>query len=204
MKYILGSGSPRRKELLGMILPELTVSPSRFDESTLMTAGLSAEETVKTLSRCKAADVYNTYCKEYTDSNIPFCVIGGDTVVVSPDGEIMGKPADRADGARMLRRLSGATHQVITAVALLARMEDGTERERVFSVSTDVTFYPLSDEEIERYLDSGEPFDKAGAYGIQGLGGLLVEKINGDYNNVVGLPVAKLYRELDMLMNNEE
>ena len=130
-------------------------------------------------------------------------MIGGDTVVVSPDGEIMGKPADRADGARMLRRLSGATHQVITAVALLARMEDGTERERVFSVSTDVTFYPLSDEEIERYLDSGEPFDKAGAYGIQGLGGLLVEKINGDYNNVVGLPVAKLYRELDMLMNNE-
>jgi septum formation protein len=195
MRYILGSGSPRRKELLGMILPEFTVRPSRFDESGLMTAGLSAEETVKTLSRCKAADVYNTVCKEYTESNIPFCVIGGDTVVVSPDGEIMGKPADRADGARMLRSLSGATHAVITAVAVLAKTETG-EKERVFAVSTRVTFYPLTDREIERYLDSGEPFDKAGGYGIQGLGGILVEKIDGDYNNVVGLPLSRLVREL--------
>ncbi len=203
MKYILGSGSPRRKELLGMVLPEFTVYPSHFDESTLMTAGLSAEETVEALSQHKALDVYNTLCNEYTKSNIPFCVIGGDTVVVSPDGEIMGKPAGRADGFRMLRALSGATHRVITAVSILARMESGQEREKVFSVTTEVTFYPLSDEEIERYLDSGEPFDKAGAYGIQGLGGLLVERINGDYNNVVGLPVARLYRELCMLMNNE-
>lgn len=203
MQYILGSGSPRRKELLGMILPEFTVHPSQFDESSLMTSGLSAEETVQELSRHKALDVYNTICIENTERNYSFCVIGGDTVVVSPDGEIMGKPADRADGARMLRALSSATHRVITAVAILMRTADGKEREKVFSVITEVTFYPLSEQEIERYLDSGEPFDKAGAYGIQGLGGLLVEKINGDYNNVVGLPVARLYRELGILMKNE-
>jgi len=196
MKFILGSGSPRRKELLGMILPEFTVMPSQFDEQSLMTAGLTAEETVCALSRCKALDVYNTICNDYTNSIKSFCVIGGDTVVVSPDGEIMGKPADYADGKRMLRSLSGVTHRVVTAVAVLARMEDGSMKERVFPVSTGVTFYPLGESEIDWYLSTGEPFDKAGGYGIQGLGGVLVEKIDGDYNNVVGLPVAQLYREL--------
>lgn len=95
----------------------------------------------------------------------------------------------------MLRQLSGCTHQVITAVTVIA-LTGGQVLKRVFPVRTDVVFYPLDEMEIQRYLDTGEPFDKAGSYGIQGYGGLLVERIAGDYNNVVGLPVARLMREM--------
>ena len=193
MKYILGSGSPRRRELLGMILPEFTVLPSRFDEESIQREGMTPCEIVCTLSREKAREVFERYRAENPQEEI--CVIGGDTIVISPDGEVMGKPSSRADAARMLRQLSGCTHQVMTAVTVMAQSV-GQTLERVFLVQTDVTFYPLSDHEIERYLDTGEPFDKAGSYGIQGYGGLLVERIAGDYNNVVGLPVARLMREL--------
>lgn len=193
MKYILGSGSPRRRELLGMILPEFTVLPSRFDEESIQREGMTPCEVVCTLSREKAREVFERYRAENPQEEI--CVIGGDTIVISPDGEVMGKPSSRADAARMLKQLSGCTHQVMTAVTVMAQSV-GQTLERVFTVQTDVTFYPLSDSEIERYLDTGEPFDKAGSYGIQGYGGLLVERIAGDYNNVVGLPVARLMREL--------
>lgn len=193
MKYILGSGSPRRRELLGMILPEFTVLPSRFDEESIQREGMTPCEIVCTLSREKAREVFERYRAENPQEEI--CVIGGDTIVISPDGEVMGKPSSRADAARMLKQLSGCTHQVMTAVTVMAQSV-GQTLERVFPVQTDVTFYPLSDSEIERYLDTGEPFDKAGSYGIQGYGGLLVERIAGDYNNVVGLPVARLMREL--------
>lgn len=193
MKYILGSGSPRRRELLGMILPEFTVLPSRFDEESIQREGMTPCEIVCTLSREKAREVFERYRAENPQEEI--CVIGGDTIVISPDGEVMGKPSSRADAARMLKQLSGCTHQVMTAVTVMAQSV-GQTLERVFPVQTDVTFYPLSDHEIERYLDTGEPFDKAGSYGIQGYGGLLVERIAGDYNNVVGLPVARLMREL--------
>lgn len=193
MKYILGSGSPRRRELLGMILPEFTVLPSRFDEESIQREGMTPCEIVCTLSREKAREVFERYRAENPQEEI--CVIGGDTIVISPDGEVMGKPSSRADAARMLKQLSGCTHQVMTAVTVMAQSV-GQTLERVFPVQTDVTFYPLNDHEIERYLDTGEPFDKAGSYGIQGYGGLLVERIAGDYNNVVGLPVARLMREL--------
>lgn len=193
MKYILGSGSPRRRELLGMILPEFTVLPSRFDEESIQREGMTPCEIVCTLSREKAREVFERYRAENPQEEI--CVIGGDTIVISPDGEVMGKPSSRADAARMLKQLSGCTHQVMTAVTVMAQSV-GQTLERVFPVQTDVTFYPISDHEIERYLDTGEPFDKAGSYGIQGYGGLLVERIAGDYNNVVGLPVARLMREL--------
>lgn len=193
MKYILGSSSPRRRELLGMILPEFTVLPSRFDEESIQREGMTPCEIVCTLSREKAREVFERYRAENPQEEI--CVIGGDTIVISPDGEVMGKPSSRADAARMLKQLSGCTHQVMTAVTVMAQSV-GQTLERVFPVQTDVTFYPLSDHEIERYLDTGEPFDKAGSYGIQGYGGLLVERIAGDYNNVVGLPVARLMREL--------
>ena len=193
MKYILGSGSPRRRELLGMILPEFTVLPSRFDEESIQREGMTPCEIVCTLSREKAREVFERYRAENPQEEI--CVIGGDTIVISADGEVMGKPSSRADAARMLKQLSGCTHQVMTAVTVMAQSV-GQTLERVFPVQTDVTFYPLNDHEIERYLDTGEPFDKAGSYGIQGYGGLLVERIAGDYNNVVGLPVARLMREL--------
>ena len=176
-----------------MILPEFTVLPSRFDEESIQREGMTPCEIVCTLSREKAREVFERYRAENPQEEI--CVIGGDTIVISPDGEVMGKPSSRADAARMLKQLSGCTHQVMTAVTVMAQSV-GQTLERVFPVQTDVTFYPLSDSEIERYLDTGEPFDKAGSYGIQGYGGLLVERIAGDYNNVVGLPVARLMREL--------
>lgn len=176
-----------------MILPEFTVMPSRFDEESMQRDGLDACAIVCALSREKAREVFIRCREENPQQEI--CVIGGDTIVVSPDGEVMGKPTCRADAARMLRQLSGCTHRVITAVTVMA-WSGSQLLERVFSVGTEVRFYPLADSEIERYLDTGEPFDKAGSYGIQGYGGLLVEQIAGDYNNVVGLPVARLMREL--------
>ncbi len=193
MKYILGSGSPRRKELLAMILPEFTVMPSLFDEDGMERDGMDACQIVCALSQEKAQEVFNRYRAANPDEDI--CIIGGDTIVVSPDGEVMGKPSSREDAARMLGQLSGCTHQVITAVAVIA-LTGGRVLKKVFPVRTDVVFYPLDEMEIQRYLDTGEPFDKAGSYGIQGYGGLLVERIAGDYNNVVGLPVARLMREM--------
>ena len=194
---ILASGSPRRKELLRLIFPEFEVLPSPFDEKSLKTGDFTPETLVETLSRCKAEAVYNTIRNQNTNSINPL-VIGGDTVVVSPEGEVMGKPRDAADAARMLGSLSGRCHRVITGVSLFYR-QAGAEKSHTFSVLTKVWFYPLSEAEIAGYIESGEPFDKAGGYGIQGLGGMLAEKIDGDYWNVVGLPAGRLKRELTAL-----
>ena len=189
-RFILGSGSPRRKELLSLVIPEFEIVPSRYDESALERTGLTPEDVVQKLSFEKAHEVFD---RMKGKENL--CVIGGDTIVLSPDGELMGKPVSREDAFRMLRSLSGKTHSVLTAVTILFGKEDILQKE-IFSVKTGVTFYSLSDDEIERYLDTGEPFDKAGSYGIQGKGGLLVRKIHGDYNNVVGLPISELNRTL--------
>ena len=188
MRYILGSGSPRRKELLGLILPEFEVIASRYDEHTLDRTGLSPEAIVKKLALEKAREVFSRMEGEV-------CVIGGDTIVLSPDGEIMGKPASEEDAHRMLRELSGKTHAVLSGAAVCLR-KGKVCTEEVFSVRTEVSFYPLSESEILRYLQTGEPFDKAGSYGIQGKGGLFVREISGDYNNVVGLPAAALAHAL--------
>ncbi len=190
MRYILASGSPRRKELLGLLLPEFTVSPSRYDESSLNKNGRTPEEVVKILSCEKAREVFGRL-----SGAEEICVIGGDTIVLSPDGELLGKPSSEEDAARMLRLLSGRKHTVLTAVTVLAE-KSGVRIEKIFSVSTEVVFYPLTESDIRWYLSTGEPFDKAGSYGIQGKGGLFVREIHGDYNNVVGLPVAALAREM--------
>lgn len=182
MKLYLASKSPRRQELLQMITPEFTVISSDFDESTVPEN--KPEEYVKTLAYGKAADTDPQYAQNGV-------VIGCDTIVVSPQGKIFGKPKDAADAAEMLRTLSGTTHSVITGVCLYT-----AQKQHSFSVTSLVTFYPLSEQEIEEYLACGEFADKAGAYGIQGKGGLLCEKINGDYFNIVGLPVAALSRAL--------
>ena len=121
-------------------------------------------------------------------------MIGSDTVV-SLNGEILGKPSDEEAAFAMLSRLSGQTHQVYTGVAVLAGKKQEEER-LIFFEKTDVEFYPVSEEEIRSYIASGEPMDKAGAYGIQGRGGRFVKRICGDYNTVVGLPVSRLYQEL--------
>lgn len=189
---ILASRSPRRRELLSRLTENFRAETSDFDEAPLMAADLSPEELVLALSEGKARSVRNR--PDTPDSAV---VIGGDTVVVSPDGGIFGIPKDSEDARRMLRTLSGRTHRVITGVSLLKK--DALRR---FSVTTQVEFYPLSDETVRWYLSTGEPFDKAGAYGIQGKGALLVRGIRGDYCNVVGLPLAELARQLTDFCQN--
>ena len=183
---ILASRSPRRRELLSRLTEAFRAETSDFDEAPLMAASLSPEDLVLALSEGKARSVLAR-----PDTPAEAVVIGGDTVVVSPDGEIFGIPRDPADAARMLRALSGRTHRVITGVSLVKK--DALRR---FSIATQVEFYPLSDDILRWYLATGEPFDKAGAYGIQGKGALLVRGISGDYCNVVGLPLAELARQL--------
>ncbi len=124
-------------------------------------------------------------------------VLGADTVV-SQGGEIMGKPADEEDAVRMISRLQGSVHSVFTGVTLVKKAE-GHTRIRTFSSETKVYVYPMSEEEIREYVRTGEPMDKAGAYGIQGRFGAFIEKIEGDYNTVVGLPAAAVYQELKLL-----
>jgi septum formation protein len=168
---------------------------------------------VEELSRQKAEDVY-AIIKSGTKE--PLLVIGADTVV-SVDGKILGKPKDDEDAFRMLRLLQGRTHQVYTGVTLVYD-EQGSGREicgdnvadmqedenygigeLTFNMCTEVTFYPMSDCEIREYISTGDPMDKAGAYGIQSGGAKFVKEIRGDYNNVVGLPVSRLYQELRKL-----
>lgn len=180
MGLILASASPRRQELLKRITEDFTVNPVDADET--LPVGIPVE-----IAAVYLADVKAKAAAEQFPEDI---VIGCDTIVVLED-EIMGKPSDRAQAKQMLQKLSGQTHKVMTGTALYCG-----KKSTVFTSETRVTFYGLTDAEIERYLDTGEPFDKAGAYGIQGFGCLLVRSIEGDYNNVVGLPVAALARAL--------
>jgi len=180
---ILASQSPRRRQLMEEAGYTFDCVPSSFDEAGVEAA--TAEELVRTLALGKAAAV------GALPGNEDEVVIGSDTVVVL-EGRVLGKPADEADARAMLAALSGATHQVVTAVSVLR----GTRELRTFAETCDVTFYELSPAEIDAYVATGEPLDKAGAYGIQGLGRTLVKGICGDYYTVVGLPIARLVREL--------
>ena len=178
MKIILASQSPRRKELLERmgIQDFETISPN-VDESAFH--GLPPEELVRRLSAEKAAAVAGKVGKDAI-------VIAADTVVAL-EGAVLGKPADELDAFKMLSALSGVRHQVYTGVTVCR----GGEKQTAHEV-TDVTFRELSEEEIEHYIATGEPMDKAGAYGIQGYGALLIQGISGDYYNVMGLPVCRL------------
>ena len=173
----LASASPRRRELLSLLVREFRIVPSEFDESTVP-GHLSPPAHVLYSASMKARDI----AAQFPHS----LVIGADTVVVV-DEAILGKPSDTADAARMLRLLSGRTHEVYTGIAL---EHDGTQRADV--ECTEVTFRPLTDEIISRYIASGEPMDKAGAYAIQGKGAVLIKCVSGCYPNVVGLPLYKL------------
>lgn len=183
MKIILASASPRRKELLKFIYDEFEIRPSDADET--LPDGLTADKAAEYLACAKAESVVRE-----TDE----LVIGCDTVVVT-DNKILGKPKDRSDCFDMLKMLSGRRHYVYTGVCILYNNAFIS-----FTEKTEVEFYELSDNEIEWYMDTGEPFDKAGGYGIQGKGALLVKGICGDYFNVVGLPVSKLSRKLDEIL----
>ena len=183
-KMILASASPRRRELLeqGGIL--FTVIPSQAEEKiTTEQPGQAVEE----LSYLKCSDIYE---KSLGD----VLVIGADTVVAS-EGKILGKPSSQKDAVKMLQSLQGREHEVYTGVTIMAR-EGNENRKKTFHEKTKVVFYPMSDEEIRSYVNTGEPMDKAGAYGIQGKSAVFIKEISGDYNNVVGLPLARLYQEL--------
>ena len=188
---ILASASPRRQELLKQIGFTFQVIPSHCEERITKEA---PDEVVKELSYQKARDVADqsdlkTLC---TGPDEGILVIGADTVV-SCDGKILGKPASWEEAVSMLTMLSGRSHRVYTGVTLLYKEHETAEwEETCFAECTRVTFYPMTDAEIIQYVESGEPMDKAGAYGIQGKCAAFIEKIDGDYNNVVGLPVAGL------------
>lgn len=188
MRYplILASSSPRRRELLTLLDIPFTVQSSDADET--LPAGISPDEAVLLLARRKAETVRNSR----QDSR---CVILAADTVVACQGTVFGKPATEEEAFSMLNALSGNTHSVYTGVCL-----DSPEKRSLFYACTKVTFYPLSKAEIGDYIATGEPMDKAGAYGIQGRGALLIQGICGDYFNVVGLPIAQVKRELSKLM----
>jgi septum formation protein len=182
VRLILASASPRRSELLRAAGIQFDVLPADIDESVL--PGESAEHHVRRLAEAKACAVLPRA------GGRP--VLSADTVVVVA-GEILGKPADAADARRMLRLLAGRSHEVMTGVYLRRHGGNGGSQTSEVAVTT-VEFAPLSDAEIEWYVASGEPRDKAGAYAIQGLASRFVTRVDGSYSNVVGLPVAVVYR----------
>lgn len=196
-QIILASGSPRRKELLEQVGIEFDICPARGEEKICSTR---PEEVVLELSRQKAEEVAIgtlSYNESHPELVTPqdILVIGADTVVAYED-KILGKPKDENDAVEMLTMLSGQTHSVYTGVTLVFIDKSGRTGEHAFFEKTDVSMYPMTTAEIRRYVDSGEPMDKAGSYGIQGKCAIHIKEIHGDYNNVVGLPVARLYQEL--------
>lgn len=202
-RIILGSASPRRRELLEQIGISFEVRVSDKEE---VYHSLIPEEIVKELALSKAENVADDLReKQEQVKQISFdkknnvlldtIVIGADTIVVS-DGSILGKPKDEADAVRMIRSLQGRSHKVYTGVAILDYDDEGKRKSVVHAVETEVFVNPMSDEEIREYAATGEPLDKAGAYGIQGQFATYIERIDGDYYNVVGLPVSYVYRQL--------
>lgn len=194
MKWILASASPRRRELLGILGHPFEIMVSEQEEE------LSEKDPIlltERLSRQKAEAVFRELEEDHRVAfDEEFCIIGADTVVFSE--EILGKPADRQDAKRMIKNLQGKSHTVCTGVTLLGK-KGGEKFVRTFSEQTKVYVAEMSEQETEEYLDTDEPYDKAGAYGIQGLFSKFIEKIEGDYYNVVGLPVHRLYREMKSL-----
>lgn len=182
-QLILASASPRRAELLRQLQPEFKIVPS--DAAEIIDEQLSPLELCQLNAHRKARAVAK---------NIPDALVLGADTLVFLDCEVMGKPRDLADARRMLGRLQGCTHQVVTGVSLIHLRG---RRERLFAVGTDVTFRPLDESQINGYLSRMNPLDKAGAYAIQEHGDMIVSEISGSYSNVVGLPVERLQSELD-------
>lgn len=185
MELVLASKSPRRDKLLKEAGFDFTVAPSQFDESTV-----SLEYPAYAVEELALGKARESYGRLPSITKLNSVVLGADTVVVC-DGKVLLKPTDADDAKRMLHELSGKVHQVYTGIAFVSARDVHTD-----VIKTDVEFYDLTDEEIDEYVKSGEPLDKAGAYGIQGRGSTLVKRIDGDFYSVVGLPLAPVVRYL--------
>lgn len=187
MELILASASPRRKELLEKIGLPFTVQPAMGEERITQK---SPAAVVMELSRQKAEEIAAAQTED--------CIIIGADTVVAKGEKIMGKPKDAADAKQMLRSIADDCHQVYTGVTLI---RTGAHPQSVtFQEKTDVCLYPISDAEVDAYIASGDPMDKAGAYGIQGDFAIYVKRIAGDYYNVVGLPIGRVYQELKRML----
>lgn len=204
-QIILASASPRRKELLEQIGLEFEIIPAKGEEVITKT---EPYEVVMELSRQKALEVagmVSRFSENHDEIMTPqdMLIIGADTVVAAQNAsggmEILGKPQDEADACRMLSMLSGKVHAVYTGVTLVFLDKNGKAGAHSFFEKTNVHMREMTDLEIKRYIATGEPSDKAGSYGIQGKCAVYIEKIDGDYNNVVGLPVSAIYAELKKL-----
>ncbi len=199
-QLILASASPRRRELLKQVGMEFLVLPAQGEE---IITKVQPQEAVCELALHKAVEVAKRVSKgewpgeKETAAPKEFLVLGADTVVAF-EGKILGKPKCEAEAVEMLSSLSGRTHQVYTGVALIDVAREGWEVGQ-FCQETQVEMFPISEAEIRAYVESGEPMDKAGAYAIQGRGAVWIREIRGDYNNVVGLPVAEIYQWLKQL-----
>lgn len=195
---ILASGSPRRKEILSQVGLDFDVIISDVDE---VITESEPKKIVLELSMQKAEDVYKKVLKERFDNgNLDInegekCVIIAADTVVEVDNKIMGKPSDRDEAYDMINLIQGRKHNVLTGVTLIVCDGVNDPRKIAFYESTEVEIYDMSDEEINKYIDSGESFDKAGAYAVQGLFAAYVKGLNGDYYNVVGLPISRIIRE---------
>ena len=188
MRYILASGSPRRKELLSFVVPQFEIIPAVSEE---VTTSNKPSEIVKELSFQKASEIFHKILTDYTEDVV---VIGADTIV-SFNQRVLGKPKDRADAMNMIRSFQGQTHKVYTGVTIFYK-KNGEISDHTFYEETSVDVEAMSDEEIASYVQTGEPDDKAGAYGLQGIAGMFIEKINGNMASVIGLPTYSLYKIL--------
>jgi len=201
-RIILASGSARRKDLLKKAGIKAEVIPSNCEESVDET--MSVEDIVKELSRRKAEEVYSRlrldyeYQPELGEDEGSFVVIGADTLV-NCRGERMGKPANEDDAFRMIGMLQDSTHTVLTGVTIINALPNGAKGVKTFVETSEVEVYPMSVQEIWDYIDTGEPEDKAGAYAIQGKFSKYIKRIVGDYSNIVGLPLGRVYSELKRL-----
>lgn len=200
-KIILASQSPRRCELMKQAGFEFEIIKSEVDEK--ITKSIPSD-IVKELSLQKADDVFNKLMSHIDFSliafeDLSFLVIGADTIVTK-NGKIMGKPKNFEEAFSMIKSIQDSTHKVYTGVTLI-KYDFNTKHKEIHSFfeSTDVTLYPMTDLEISSYISTGHCYDKAGGYGIQGQFAVYVKGINGDYNNVVGLPIAHLYHELNLM-----
>ena len=184
-RVILASGSPRRKELLEQIGVSFEIKTSQKEE---VMSSTNPEEVVKELSKMKAEDVAEGILE-------PAIILGADTVVAH-NGRILGKPKDKQDAIQMISSFAGQEHYVYTGVCIIIKEADGSQEIISFAEGTKVTVYPMTEKEILDYVESGECNDKAGSYAIQGLFAPYIKGIEGDYYNIVGFPIAKIYQRL--------